>query len=167
MIERQGPRDHGTREERKQMNNEARKAAGACAVSDMSPVQSVRYAPGPQPGSPFSAFLLPQLFSPAVSESLSPGASSPAASSPAASSPGVLEALSPSVPSPEVPAFTPPPYLSTPPLPLLHPTPYLPGPSVPQSLGPEVPVFHPPPHASGTHLPIVSGPHPPCRFVRL
>jgi len=31
------------------MNNEARKAAGACAVSDMSPVQSVRYAPGPQP----------------------------------------------------------------------------------------------------------------------
>jgi len=49
MIESQGPRDHGTREERKQMNNEARKAAGACAVSDMSPVQSVRYAPGPQP----------------------------------------------------------------------------------------------------------------------
>ena len=168
MIERQGPRDqgtHGTREERKQMNNGARKAAGACAVSDMSPVQSVRYAPGPQPGSPFSAFLLPQFFSPAVSESLSPEASSPGVPkslSPAASSPEVPKRSVPQSRRPEVPAFTPPPYLSTPPLPLLHPTPYLPGPSVPQSLSPEVPAFSPTPHSFWT-LP----PMPFCETVKL
>jgi hypothetical protein len=155
MIERQGPRDqgtHGTREERKQMNNGARKAAGACAVSDMSPVQSVRYAPGPQPGSPFSAFLLPQFFSPAVSESLSPEASSPGVPkslSPAASSPEVPkrsvpqsrsvqsrspEALSPSVPTSRSPCLYPTPLslYPTPPPPSPHPLPSWPfSPSVP------------------------------------
>jgi hypothetical protein len=152
MIERQGPRDHGTREARKQMKNGARKAAGVCAASDMSPVQSVRCAPGPQPGSPFSAFLLPQFFSPAVSESLSPEASSPGVPkslSPAASSPEVPkrsvpqsrsvqsrspEALSPSVPTSRSPCLYPTPLslYPTPPPPSPHPLPSWPfSPSVP------------------------------------